>query len=83
MSKITKLREAIDHLEQAETLLLEARRGFSPRDSEWDILKDYANSASQAAREIKTGVLAHAESEALRQIKKEGRALPEPAQAPK
>lgn len=59
-NKLSKLREAIDHLESAELLLLETRRAYGQFTLEYDKLTYHADQASKAA-EAARSVLAHAE----------------------
>ena len=61
MSKLSKLREAIEHLEAAEVILLDARRAFKEFTLEYDKLTYQADRASKAAEVTKT-VLVHVEA---------------------
>jgi hypothetical protein len=54
MSKLSKLREAIEHLEAAEVLMLDARRAFGQFTLQYDSLTYHADHASKAADAVRS-----------------------------
>lgn len=68
MIDMSKLRDAIVHLEEAEKLLLNARRAFAHGSFEYEKLTIQADHAYEAA-EVTKSVLAHVEAGIYRAAK--------------